>query len=281
MERKRIRFCVILLSVMVLFIASCSFTYKSISIKRTIPVNRYESPEVSGENHNLSFGRSEALRVILTDNIVTAHPDANDPSFETGNVSMHRYTYGINSFLELGINLAISSEDSILGLDAAFDLKPVVKLQVLGEPMNKSQPGNLSLAFVASASSSSQGEDAGDDSNVLISTGTYGSYTSDWNTMNGSAIFGYRLSKSFLIYTNYLSSITEYSGTWKEKDGETDKVVDSNKFSGNIRTTGPSIGLRFGEQFFSAMVEFSFINTKSGNTNYNSRLGGIVLGFTF
>ena len=237
-------------TLLALITSSCSIMVKT-------PMNRFESPEARGKSAGISGfaayqGRSE---VELTNDFTTTPPSLSSPSVKApGHRLMANGSIGLGERFDINITLP----ETRLG----------AKFQILGDPLEKAEAGNIPLAINGGVSAVSEKE---------TRTSSSQSFEMKEIVMDLGLATGYRFNKDVLLYGGPFVLWDKLHSIYTPSAGTS---VDARK---TMRVYGVNVGveLGFGNSNGFARLEGAGTQTQLGGTKVGRATYGAAVGARF
>ncbi len=241
----------------------------ALDIDYHMPINRFDTPEVSGEfldgkvEMNIATAHKVTLGEIWEDRIFGTGTHTDEEQYMETSVGMNLAgDLGLLSWLDVFYRVQYDSTD-IFGL----------KAQLWGSGRNKKEEG-LKIAVTAGMGSEALDEDGLDIQNDDGSDKRKIESKLDTKAYDGSVIIGYRLnSKSIVYLTNYYTHY-QVNGYVKADDGSR---IEAKGISHNY---GSLLGARMGEDVY-LVVEGGYSRGTFEQTERGTWAYGLALGYSW
>jgi|GEM_PF-4938765 len=232
----------------VVLLSGCAITVN-------MPVNRFETPETQGDQKFFVEGGTQGSnKVIIVNDITLAALDVESPSFERSNVgAIFGGGFGILPRLDLGIRL--------LG-NAPAQFK--AKYQIMGNGRASAAPEQFSLAVSAAVGSSSS-------SQSRSATSISARSSTDFFTLDGSLIGGYRFNESTLVYSSVFYTNTSVDGSITQTPSN-----NITTFQGAAIQRGANLGVELSAKKVGLMAELGFGFARYKSATAQQWFGGVV-----
>lgn len=254
----------------------------SVRVSKNISTQRFESPEIHTKQHGVFGGYGNGTTIVLTEDLSDKLPDAESPEFKDGNLTGAGYEYAFSDWVELSVGTMIEFTDEVFS-NSILTPQAKVKVQILGDPKNKSTPGNISLAITGGVAGAI-GTDSDETTSCLNGCdSTYYEHSTSWIHYDQAAILGVRVSEEALLYGGVFRVETLYYGTWRERNRDSKELISEGSFEGGAITNGYNLGffLLNPKNVFYMGVEAAWAHTQAGNSSTFKASQGLRLGWNF
>jgi hypothetical protein len=235
-------------------------TFAGCSVVQTLPLNRFESPEVIGKTGKIfgSVGIAETASATLVSDS-SARPPIVNANLTEGVDSLARFGVGLFDFAEVSLGTGIVS---------SIPYSTILKIQLLGKNHFDAHTGNFSLALTGAYG-------YGDSTQGGNQNGIFGEAGYNWNSSlisqeyDASIILGYRVAdRVLLLGSGYASRIYSSGSVDDHTSDNGTSPAASYPVGGNMNLVGEAVDIQF--DFTHNRVLSMVIEGAHTNADYSS-----------